>query len=147
MRNKQYYLNKYVGLSSDELKDIIVGRFRSYSDKEVASAIELISTRSSSTLPKGKPLEEAAINNLSTEELLQMVQNELLYGLEKVHIARAEILKRETFSTASLTPQKTTLVQLIIGLGVMIGVVLVLKLIALLTLFIFLLQSLKSCLS
>ena len=146
MQDIPYYINKLGDLSNDELKDIIAERFRSYSEAEIAAAIELISwdnergTESQASFTHN-------LNSMTTAELLQIVQNEALYGADKVSDATAEILRRENTGLKGRPPKTAPFIQVFKAVFAMIGLVAILKIVLLFSMFIFLLQSINSCLN
>lgn len=144
MQHKQHYIDKLSGLSTDELKDIIAGRFRIYSDVEVAAAIELLSIRRGEKL-NSEALSVEDLDELNTADLIEIVKSEKDYNKELVDTASAIILKREHTAKA---PKKETSVlkKMILGLGAVVGIVVVLKVLAAVSFLLFILYNLNACL-
>jgi len=148
----KHYKEKFWNLSNDELKDIIAGTFREYSNEEVTAAIELLKERSSSSGKVGgqnnSDLPLAQIPAAPMATLLQIVKNPHLWSQDAVDIAEAEIFRREQAGNdKSQGGKNNTMMQGILAVvGVVLSVILI-KLVFAMFILIFFFYAVLSCLN
>lgn len=92
---KDDYKQEFLRLPSQELRDIISGRFRATSEDEIAAATELLEERKSKPIEDNKNLALSKIQSSSIAILLEIIKNPHLWDEEVVKEAEAEILFRE----------------------------------------------------
>lgn len=128
----KHYKEKFWNLSNDELKDIIAGTFREYSNEEVTAAIELLKERSGGSGKIGgqnnSDLSLAQIPGAPMATLLEIVKNPHLWSQDAVDIAEAEIYRREQVGNDKNQggTKNNTLMQGILAIvGVLVSVLLI----------------------
>jgi len=144
MENKNYYKEKLWDYSSDELKDLVAGRFRIPSDNELAAAMELLKERNNER--NNSELSLRDIPNASMAVLLEIIKNPDAWGENAVAVAETEILRREQQPNNNKSGTHPVLKGILAVLGVL-ATLIILKVVAAIILMGFLFYAALSCLS
>lgn len=145
MESKNYYKEQLWDHSTDELKDLVAGRFRIPADNELVAAMELLKERNKGN--KTSELSLRDIPNASMAVLLEIIKNPDAWGESAVAVAEAEILRREQQPN---TNNKSGTHPVLKGILAVLGVVatlVIIKVVAAIILMGFLFYAALSCLS